>query len=252
MFLYWNLGACILTRNSLIFVQNLWYFSALIPLWFSPFIDKIVIFSAHSSFSMNSRNVLLTSILTNTKISNDNRPSVLKSEQPLPWLIYAQFTLISNKKTHTSSTNRYGIMTTRGRGSRGWPERCRNGQVVGGKYHVAQLPGRGGAFDACLLSKIHPTKTPTQHNANNRRRTQGGRGRDVEMQRDPQRSNPQGTTGTWVQADGGKGGIKSARDRQQAQGSGTSDRGWRVEVVTGDVQVGRALHKERRLVAGVN
>ena len=124
--------------------------------------------------------------------------------------------------------------------------------AVGGKYHVAQLPGRGGAFDACLFSKINPTRTPTPHNANNRRRTQGGQGRDVEMQRDPQRSNPQGTTGTWVQADGGKGGIKSARDRQQAQGSGTSDRGWRVEVVTGDVQVGRALHKERRLVAGVN
>ena len=43
---------------------------------------------------------------------------------------------------------------------------------------------------------------------------------------------PKGTTGTWVQAEGGKGGAhwhgNGSRRRHTARGAGTSGGGWRV------------------------
>ena len=48
-------------------------------------------------------------------ICSKTRPSVLQTKQPLPLQLHARVTPTSILKPHTSSTNKYGIMKTRGR-----------------------------------------------------------------------------------------------------------------------------------------
>ena len=93
-----------------------------------------------------------------------------------------------------------------------------------------RLPGSGGALVSRLFAKSHPTRTPTPDDAKSWRMTRGGRGRDTEAQRDLRRGTPQGTTGIWVQAKGGKGGSEPAWGWQQTQtrGTGRMDERWRL------------------------
>ena len=83
--------------------------------------------------------------------------------------------------------------------------------------------------------------------------TLGGK-QDIEARRYLKWANPQGLTGTWVQAKGEKGGENRHMIRRQTQACGAgrraSGRGWRVAGVEG-VQVDIVLCRYRRWGAGV-
>ena len=128
----------------------------------------------------------------------------------------------------------------------------------GSKDQGAQLPGSGGALASRIFAKCHWQRDKGPEDANIWRRHRGYRGGETESRRNLRQVNPppQGTTGTWVQAEGGKGRGAPARERRKIQACGTGHKdkrpeagGWRV-AGAGNAQVGGASHWERRWGAG--
>ena len=67
-------------------------------------------------------------------------------------------------------------------------------------------------MDSHPHAKIHPKRNQGLDDARIWRRPRGGRGRDIEAWRTCDRQTAQGSTGTWVQTEDGKGGSTSPRE----------------------------------------
>ena len=105
-----------------------------------------------------------------------------------------------------------------------------------------------------LFEKSHPARIPKPDDVKIRRRNQGGRGRDTDTRRDPQRENPPRYDKDLGAGRGPQRGERTGtgngdRRRHAGRGAGTSGRGWQV-AGAGDAQVGGVFHQERRWGAG--
>ena len=124
----------------------------------------------------------------------------------------------------------------------------------GSKDQGARLPESGGALAARIFAKIHQQRDQGLDDAKIWRRLWGGRGRDTRMCRYlRQEPPPQETTGTWLQAEGDKGGSDPAQERRQTRAHCTGCRYERRRLAGAgavDAQVGGDLHQERRWGAG--
>ena len=122
---------------------------------------------------------------------------------------------------------------------KGW---CRHGQVAGGERtrvhncQVVEVPWR-----PALAWKGTQQQDRGPDNASTQRINQWGNIRDTEAWRNQWRDNPLGSDKDL--------GAGQGQKRGEAQGTGTSDGGWH-EAGTGHVQVGGALHRDRRWGAG--
>ena len=154
------------------------------------------------------------------------------------------------------TTTRGGRRGGRGGGIRGawtaptWPSSGKN------KEQGTQLPGSGGSLVSRPCVKSHQTINHGPYNDNICRITRGGQVRDTEVWRDPQWANPpvpdRGLGAGWGRKRGERTGTGNGdRLRHTERGTGTSGRGWQV-AGAGGIQVGGALHRERRWVAVFN